>query len=331
MASPNVGVVSTQDLTTLFTAVDTAFNHFRFDEELVADKVAFISTQKGKIVQLPFSSPAGREEIWPLGTDRKKLDPQIFEAIVTNNRIAPGDEEVFQATLDWDRYQILAGNMGRWISRAKRIWDRQLAAMMIANPLSYDGVTLFNTAHPTNPNAPALGTYSNDLAATNLDEAGLSSAIQEMAQIRWLDGNVISMPTTDVYVVTGNKSLELAARKLLFGTLTPQFGPAANTSVAASNVMVGMKGMIKDVIYLPELIDSTDIATSSKRWYLVNASDVGFRPFIVNVVHWPLFHYIGLSPNDYTRVSRGAVSYGWEANGGVGPGAPQMVIRCTTP
>jgi len=331
MALPNVGVVSTQDLTTLFTAVDTAFNHFKFDEETVADKFSYVSTQRGRLTVLPFSSPAGREEIWPLGTDRKKMDPQIFEATVTNDRIAPPDEQVFQATLDWDRYQILSGNLAKFTSRAKRIWDRQLASMIIANPLSYDGVSVFNTAHPVNPVAPALGTYSNDLTGTDLDEAGLTSAIQAMAQVRWLDGNIIAMPMTDMYVVTGSKALELKARKLIWGTLTPQAGTAANTSVAASNVMPGMKGMIKDVIYLPELIDPTDVTNSSKRWYLVNASDVGFRPFVVNIVHWPLFHFIGLSPNDYTRVRLGAVSYGWEANGGVAPGAPQMVVRATTP
>lgn len=331
MALPNVGVVSTQDLSTLFTVVDTAFNQFKFDESLVADKIAFVGTQKGRIAQFPFSSPAGKEEIWPLGAERKKMDPQIFEAQVTNDRIAPQDEQVYQATLDWDQYKVISGNLSKFTSRAKRVWDRQLAAMMIANPLSYDGVSLFNTAHPTNPVAPALGTYSNDLTNTDLDEVGLMNAIQSMAQVRWLDGNVISMSMSDMYVVTGSKALELKARKLLFGTLTPQFGPAANTSVAASNVLIGMNGMIKDVVYLPELIDSNDVATSSKRWYLVNASDAGFRPLIVNVVHWPLLHYTGLSPNDYTRVCLGAVSYGWEANGGVAPGAPQMIIRATLP
>lgn len=331
MALPNVGVVSTQDLSTLFTAVDTAFNKFSFDEETIADKIAFVGTQRGRIVQFPFSSPAGREEVWPLGIDRKKADPQIFEATVTNERYAPPDEQVFQATMDWDRYQILSSNLSKFTSRSKRVWDRLLAGMMIANPLSYDGVTLFNTAHPDNPVIPALGTYSNDLTNTDLDEAGLTSAIQSMAQVRWLDGNVIGMPMTDMYVVTGSKALELKARKLIWGTLTPQIGTSAGTSVAASNVMPGMKGMIKDVVYLPELIDPTDVATSSKRWYLVNASDAGFRPLIVNVVHWPLFHYIGLSPNDYTRVRLGAVSYGWEANGGVAPGAPQMIVRATLP
>jgi hypothetical protein len=202
--------------------------------------------------------------------------------------------------------------------------------MILANPSGYDGVSLFNTLHPANPNDLALGTYSNDLAATDLDEAGLTSAIQAMSQMKWLDGQILAMPMEDTYILTGSKALELKARKLIFGTLTPQAGTAAGTSVAASNVLGGMKGMVKDVVYLPELFDPAD-PTTLKKWYLVNASQPAFRPFIVNVVHWPLFHYSGLSPNDYIRVSRGAVSYGYEANGGVAPGAPQMVVRATAP
>lgn len=330
MALPNVGVVSTQDLTAAFTAVETAFNQFRFDESLVADKVAFISSGKGKVVQHMLSYGGGKEEIWPLGTDRKTHSPLVYQCTVTNERIAPPDTEVYMATLDWDRYNILSGDLGKFTSRAKRVWDRQLAEMIKANPVGYDGVSLFNTAHPANPNAPALGTYSNDLAATDLDESGLTSAIQAMAQMKWLDGNLMSMDMEDMYILTGSKALELKARKLIFGTLTPQAGTAAGTSVAASNVFGGMKGAVKDVVYLPELIDPA-VAATSKRWYLVNGSQPSFRPFIVNVVHWPLFHYSGMSPNDYIRVQKGAVSYGFEANGGVGPGAPQMVIRATAP
>ena len=323
-----VGVVTTQDLASAFTAVETAFNQFKFDESLIADKVAFVSNGKGKVVEHPLSFDDGMEEDWPLGTDRKKISPPICTVI--NERIAPPDIEVYMTTLDWDRYQILSGDLALLTSRAKRIWDRQLAEMIKDNPVGYDGVSLFNTAHPANPNDLALGTYSNDITGADLDEAGLTAALTAMEQMKWLDGQILAMPMKDTYILTGSKALELKARKLIFGTLTPQADTAAGTSVAASNVVPGLSGIVRDVVCLPELIDPTVTATQ-KRWYLVNASQLGFRPFIVNVVDWPLFHYSGLSPNDYIRVERGAVSYGYEANGGVAPGAPQMVVRATAP
>lgn len=325
-----VGVVTTQDLTAAFTAVETAFNQFKFDETLIASKVAFISNGKGKKVQHMLSYSGGMEEDWPLGTDRKKISPLIYQCEVTNERIAPPDTEVYMATLDWDRYQILSGDLAKFTSRSKRIWDRRLAKMIKDNPVGYDGVSLFNALHPANPNDLALGTYSNDITGADLDEAGLTAALTAMEQMKWLDGNLMALPKEDLVLLVPNAQLELKARKLIFGTLTPQAGTAAGTSVAASNVVPGLSGIVRDVVCLPELIDPA-VAATQKRWYLVNASQVAFRPFIVNVVHWPLFHYSGMSPNDYVRVVRGAVSYGYEANGGVAPGVPQTVIRATAP
>lgn len=330
MALPNVGVVSTQDLTALFTAVDTQLNQFKFDETTVAEKIALVTQRPGRVVEHAFSATTSLPEVWPLGADREVHDPQVFKASVTNERVAPKDIKTYMATMDWDCYGVLSNELGKFVSRSKRIWDIMLARMMLSNPVGYDGSQLFSTTHPANPNDPGLGIYSNDLPATDLDEAGLAAALNVFYQMKWLDGGLLNMPMDELYLVVPNAQLELKAKKLVFGTLTPQLGPAANTSVAASNVIPMLKGIVKDVLVLPELQDA-NISGSNKRWYLVNASQPSFRPLLVNVVQWPVFHYTGLSPNDWSRVQKGAIYYGYEANGGVAPAVPQMIVRATTP
>ena len=330
MASPQVGVVSTQDLTTLFTAVDTAFSQISFDEQTIADKISFLKSGiAGKEEVVPFSPVGGKEVTWQLGDQRKVVSPLIYQCRVINERIAPPDEQAYMATLDWDAYGVLKGKLQQMMSRSKRVWDRRLATTMLANPTGFDGVSLWNTAHPVNPNEPAFGTYSNDISNVDIDEAGLATVLDALKKIKWMDNNILNAYDDGLVLVVPTMSLYIKARKFIFGTLTPQAGPAANTSVAASNPYQGLGGMIKDVFLLPELDDGT--LANQKRWYVLNCSSPALRPLITSVVHQPIFHYSGLNPNDYPRVQYGAVLYGWEANGGCAAGLPQLTVRGNLP
>lgn len=329
MAHPNV--ISTQDISNLFIGVSTAFSQLTFDEQVIADKISYLNqSATGEQFDYPFSPVSGKEAVWLEGDPRKFGAAQVYKVTGLHQRIAPGDELLYDSTLRYDVYGMLEGKLSAIAGRAKRLWDRQLAAMMLANPAGFDGVSLWNTAHPINPNNVALGTYTNDLVGSDIDQPGLSTALNALKQIRWIDGQILEADDSGLVIVVPTMSLYVKARQLIFGTLAPVvFG--ANTSAAApSNPFMGMKGMIRDVYLLPELVDPA-IAGSDKFWYILNCSHPVHRPMVTSIVKMPEFHYSGLDPNDWVRVNLGALSYGWDAIGGVAPALPQFTVRVKAP
>ena len=329
MAHPNV--ISTQDISNLFIGVSTAFSQLTFDEQVIADKISYLNqSATGEQFDYPFSPVAGKEAVWLEGAERKFGAAQVYKVTGLHQRIAPPDELLFDSTLRYDVYGVLEGKLSAIAGRAKRLWDRQLAAMMLANPAGFDGVSLWNTAHPINPNNVALGTYTNDLTGLDIDQPGLSSALNALKQIRWVDGQILEADDSGLVIVVPTMSLYVKARQLIFGTLAPVVFGANSAAAAPSNPFMGMKGMIKEVYLLPELVDPA-VANSDKFWYILNCSHTVHRPMVTSIVKMPEFHYSGLDPNDWVRVNLGGITYGWDAIGGVAPGLPQFTVRVKTP
>lgn len=330
MATPN-GIISTQDLEVLFTSVNTAFNQIKFDETTIVDKISYVNMgASGKTFKTAFSPPASKEKKVQDSAPRVFASPLVYNCVVEHGIISPENVLFPWANLKYDQYGVLQGGVSAMASRAKRLWDRQMADLILANPVTFDGKALFATDHPVNPNDAALGQYSNDLAATDLTQTGLSAALNALKQVRWMDGNIMNAMDNNLVIVVPTYELFVKARLQIFGTLIPQvFG--ANTSAAGvSNAFMGMKGMVSDVHLLPELVDVADAATS-KRWYIFNASDPVVRPLITSIVDQPVFNYGGLDASDWVRQQFRAITYGYDANGGVGVGLPQLAVRCTTP
>ncbi|RTK98722.1 MAG: hypothetical protein EKK57_11130 [Proteobacteria bacterium] len=329
MAHPNV--ISTQDINNLFIGVSTAFSQLTFDEKTVADKISFLNQNaSGEQFDYPFSPVAGKEEVWLEGAQRKVGAALMYKITGSHKRIAPPDEMLFDSTLRYDVYGVLEGKLSAIASRAKRVWDRQLASMILTNPAGFDGVSLWNTAHPVNPNNVALGTYTNDLVGFDIDQPGLSSALNTLKQIRWMDGQILEAQDTGLVILVPTYALYVKARQLIFGSLIPNVFGANTAAAGVSNPFAGMEGMVRDVVLLPELVDPT-VANSDKFWYVLNCSHPVHRPLVTSVVKMPEFHYSGLDPNDWVRVQLGGITYGWDAIGGVAPGLPQFTVRVLAP
>lgn len=328
--APNI--ISTQDLQNLFTGVSTAFSQLAFDEKVIADKISFLNMNAiGERFDFPFSPVAGKERVWLEGSQRGYASALMYKVTGLHQRIAPEDEMVYDTTLRYDVFGVLSSKLSAVASRAKRVWDRQLAASILANPTGFDGVSLWNTAHPVNPNNAALGTFTNDLTGLDIDQNGLSSALNALKQIRWMDGQILNADDSGLVILVPTYALMLKARQLIFGSQIP-FVYGANTAAAgASNPFMGMEGMVKSVQLLPELDDPVNHPGSDKTWYILNCTHPVHRPLVTSVVKMPEFHYSGLDPNDYIRVTLGGISYGWDAIGGVAAGLPQFTVRVKAP
>ena len=330
MANPK-GIISTQDLEVLFTSVSTAFNQMTFDEETIVDKITYLNTNaQGKTTVYPFAPVSNKEKVWPEGQPRSYVSPLVYECKVVHERLDVSGTEEFESTMSYDRYEIIKGSIQGVVERAKRLWDRRLAEFLNLNPTGFDGSPLFDTAHPVNPNNAANGTFTNALTGLDLDQAGFATALNALKQIKWFDGNLMNPNDNGLVLVVPTIQLLIKARQLIFGSQIP-FVYGGNTAAAgASNPFMGMKGMVKDVLLLPELQDST-VQDSDKYWYIFNCSNPAIRPVITSIVKQPTFYYAGLNPNDYQRVDRGSMVYGWDATGGIGVGLPQLAIRAKAP
>lgn len=320
---PNA-IVSTQDLSAIFTQVSNQFGQIKFDESTVAEKLAYFHDGMGQSVKLPWSPVTNAEKDWNFGTPRDKADAQAFFVEVLHKRKSAGGEQIYIDTLTQDVYKVLAKKMASIVSRAKKTYDRELAITIGANATGYDGVAFYATNHPVNPNDAALGTFSNLLAGTTLNEAGLVSALDALMNIKGWDGEILNASMGKIYLVVPNQRLFNEASKLINGTLIPMAGTAANTSVAASNQLTGRC----EVVLFPEL--NTQGATPTKAWYLVH--DTGNqKPFVVSVARKPTFYYSGLDPNEEVRVNFGAINYGYDHYFGCALGMPQLSVKAIEP
>jgi hypothetical protein len=324
----NGNFISVQQLTELFIEVNTAFSQFTWDEATVADKISYMAMDSmGDSISVPLSPVAGKEVEWPEGESRKYGAAEVIKFVVKHTRFCAPNEYIYATDLIRDKYGLLQGKLAAIAGRAKRTWDRKLAALILQNGLGYDNVSFFNTVHPVNPLNTSLGNYSNDLAGVDIDQPGFSQALDALKKIRWIDGNIMNADDTGIIIVVPTKQLELKARQLLFGSLTPNVYGANTAAAGVSNPFMGLKGMAREVIYLPEL---DNLSGSGKQWYLLNCTDV-VRPLITSIGQQPVFNYAGLDPSEWVRVDKGAITYGWDAFGGVGYGPPQLAVRCTAP
>lgn len=325
MANPN-GIVSTQDLQTIFTEVSTAMSQMAFDNSTVAEKIAYFHTgASGSSVEFSYSPVSNAEKDWQEGTARDIADAQVIKIKVTHIRRGVADERIYIDTLTQDVYKVLASNFSNIVARSKKMFDRKLATVIAANGLAYDGKAMFATDHPVNPNDAALGTYSNLLANTTLDEAGLIAAFDALRQVKGWDGELLNADDGEFVIVVPNERLKNAAMKLINGSFIPAVFGNNTAAAGVSNALVGRAG----VEILPELNDKG--ANPTKSWYLLKLSNKVQRPFIVSVARPATFYYSGLDPKEEVRRVYGAISYGYDAFYGCGYGLPQLAVKAIEP
>lgn len=338
----NVGIPSPNDLNELFISVNTAWSTMDLTKSTLAETLSyFVSSPQSDSLSLPLINASSAPVSLPAGMDRQFMDPQAFKQVVYHTYKVPQSSfQVFRQQILSDTYNLLAlRNMALSVlDGARQLWARELAKTINSNAVGFDGVSHINTAHPVNPLIPALGTYSNDVGAADLDEAGFSAAMNLLENAPWFDGMIDGGRLRKVYVVVPNmllftKALKVVGQPARGVGLSAQPGTAAGTSVAASSFMQ-FSGVDYDVevIRMPILQSTIDgVAGSRKNWYVMNASDALARPYVTSVVQPPLLQTEGFDPNEHIRVLKEAYRITWGAMGGCGNGLPREVVRATAP
>ncbi len=336
----NVGIPSPNDLNELFISVNTAWTAMDLTRNTQAETLSyFVNSPKSDSLSLPLINSSSAPTSLPVGMDRQFMDPQAFKQVIYHTYKVPQSSfQVFSQQLLSDTYSLLSlQNMAKGVlDGARQLWARELAKTINDNTVGFDGVTHISNAHPVNPLVPALGTYSNDVGAADLDEAGFAAAMNLLENAPWFDGMIDGGRLRKVYVVVPNmilftKALKVVGQPARGVGLSAQPGPVVGTSVAASSFMQysGVDYEV-EVIRMPILQSTIDgVAGSSKNWYVMNASDA--RPYVTSVVQPPILQMEGFDPNDHIRVLKEAYRITWGAMGGCGNGLPREVVRATAP
>lgn len=153
--------------------------------------------------------------------------------------------------------------------QGRKLHDQQLALLLEANPIGFDGLTFFNTAHLQDIDNPASPTQSNDLQTLPLNASNYGAARAQMRGWKGRDGQPLSYGKTLLVVPP---ALEEPARQLnLAQSFAPQqFGNLANNVGATDNIW---RGMVGEPLVIEEL-------TKPKVWYLLR-TDMTIKPLLV--------------------------------------------------
>lgn len=335
------GLISSQNLGAFVEGVNTALAAIGTSDVSIYQRVCFVDDGSatngnilgkvsglfdngdgttGEVVRYGFSPVSNPPADWAFGTDRAEVDAQIQYIEIRRKRVAPAAERLYFDTQDV--YGLLEAKIPAVMKRAGLWLDYALAYAVNGNGTCYDGGVFFRTNHPCNPLDTGLGEFSNDVSISALDATGFATALDAYAAVKWFDGKTRSTEMRKPILLAPNKSLELKARQLVFGSLIPTAG--GSNDVAASSPF---NGMVEDVIHFPALLEENAGANAPKYIYLVSPGTPVKAGLIASPKRQPEFFISGLSPSDEPRVKKGGLVFGWDGFGGVGLGLPQDVIR----
>lgn len=176
-------------------------------------------------------------------------------AVVTNKK--------YEGTIEIDREDIEDDNLGMYtnqlvpaLARAAKLHPQKLlVALLQANGVQWDGVTLFNDAHPNGGG----GTYDNNFT-NNMDGDGVAAVYAAMASITGADGQPLEI-TPNLLIVPPQLRRQ-AMTVVASTTYAIPNGNATNGSATVDNVMRGWF----DVLVLPELANAPTV------WYMADTT-----------------------------------------------------------
>lgn len=333
----NVGIASTQIIDELFKSIDTTWTVTDWTKNPFCEKVSYYATgSKGKSKVVPLVNASSYPKVLGLGMDREFKGAEVFQVEVEHKTIVPtGGLEIFTEQLRSDVYDVLVlRDLSADVIRgARQLFPIELAKTIVANGNSFDGVSHINTAHPVNPLVPALGTYSNDAGAADLDEAGVAAALQLLSIAPDFTGLPDPTRLRKIAVIVSSIPLYLKAVKL-FGVpiagagLLAAPGTAAGTSVAVNSPFSFARTDFQfEIVYEPLLVQ---VGGNAKHWYLANVSSL-IKPWVTSIVEFPVLAMEGMSANDHLRVQKLALRATYDAFGGCANGHPREVVRATAP
>lgn len=220
---------------------------------------------------------------------RQWLGARVVNNVSIRNRIVANVD--YELTWSIPRNKFLDDKLGVYGMQAqyagfeaKKLPDVQIAALLQANPVGYDGVAFFSGSHLSNLDDATSSTFSNS-GTLSLTPANFGAARSQMRTWVGADGNPYGANPSLLVVPP---QLEDVGRRLLMtdyvgrGNITPAAGviptDSATTATAEQNIYKGAAGLL----VIPEL------GNQPTTWYLLDNS-TPIRPFIVQERQAPQF------------------------------------------
>lgn len=225
----------------------------------------------------------------------------------------------FELTLSIPKEKILDDQYGVYAPLATQMgwqaakWpDQLLAALLTANPTTYDGKAFFADDHPQNLDVAGGSTYDNNLALP-LTPTNYAVARATMRAFKGADGQVLGVRPSLLVVPP---ALEEIGLQILHADFIATNTYAGLTMVGATqNTMKGSA----------ELLVIDELSGADTTWYLFDHSNV-IKPLIFQLRQAPNFVYRN-QPTDDNVFWRREVIFGADARGAVDVGLPFLALR----
>lgn len=252
---------------------------------------------------------------------REWLGPRVAQnlsehAYTLVNKTFEGTVEVDRDDIEDDNLGVYTGVMMPQLGEAtKKHPDILVKTLIQANTaIGFDGVTLFNDAHPTFDKTGATPTYDNLFAGLALTADNFNTVWSAMASYVGEDGLPLGVMPNLLIVPP---QLKLAALTIMNGSLySPITGQAGAGAIAIENPLKGWA----QVLVVPEL------ANAPTTWYLADTSKA-IKPFVFQNRRKPNF-VARDNPADPKVFDLKKFTYGVDYRGNVGITLPFLVAKC---
>ena len=229
----------------------------------------------------------------------------------------------FEGTVELDRDDVADDNLGHFeviaiqqlAEATKKHPDRQIAALLAANPLAFDGLSLFHNSHPTFAPAGSTQTYDNEFASTALTALNLEAVMAVMASYVGEDGQPLEVRPTHILVPP---QLEITAKQIVSSaTYSARVSGEGADNIAVDNPLRG----VVDVIVSKRLAGAPTV------WYPMDLSKA-IKPVIRQLRQAPNFVSRD-NPQDPKVFDLKKFTYGVDLRDAYGVSLPFLIARCT--
>lgn len=249
---------------------------------------------------------------------REWLGPRVALNLAEHSHTI--ENKSFEGTVEVDRDDIEDDNLGIYQSvlmpqlgeAVKQHPDELLEATLTANAVGWDGVSLFNDAHPTYAPTGSSQTYDNSYALA-LSEANLATVLTNGNTIVGENGRPLGVNYTHLFIAP---QLQFTAKQIL----SSQYSAALAGTGGAGVVQV--ENPLKNIV---QLVIVPSFATSATQWYVADLSK-RIKPFIYQKRRAPQFVSRD-NAQDPKVFDLKKYTYGVDYRGAMGYSLPHLVAK----
>lgn len=203
----------------------------------------------------------------------RQIQNVVVDGFVVTNLKWEDTVGIDRVDIEDDQYGVYSDMIIPNLARnAKLLPDQQIASIIAANPIGYDGVAFFNASHPIDPSGARAGVQSNTFTGKPLNATNVNLVQAAMMSFLGPDGIPMGSYGNTLLVPP---SLKYTADTLANAAYFPDVkNGASGVYGTGTNIFKGQF----NVVCSPYLTDSGDPATAV--WYLLDTRDPKLRPFL---------------------------------------------------